>query len=506
MNTSTIESPLSQDDNFFSQDEKLLNNVHHVHLVHPPKISLDSAVDAANENTAEAIAVIESVLLVCGEEPEKLFKEAFLAAIKVIRKDVGLWAKYRVKLKRAKPSGVSLSDIDAATATPNDKANDSTASDLIDLVMESGELFFDGESDRSYFSGDIAGVDTTMAIDSKSFTDWLSFEYYSTTKAASNNRTGASASEMSIKQARFALCGIAKHEGGKQQVHMRIADINGGHYIAVCNDGLQVLEVTATGWRMLDKSPLKFWKPANAQSLPIPSAKGDYSKLWDYVNVIDHDRILILAWILECYRAATPNPVLLLTGGQGCAKSSSQNRLRELIDNNVVNLRSAPKAIEDIFVSSGCNWLVSFENMSNLTAQMQDALCVLATGGGFAARTLYTNAEETVIKAKRPVIINGISNVITAQDLTDRSVQIELQRVDYIEESIINANWAIDAPLIFGGILDLFVKTLEQLPKVNLDKPPRMADFTRLGEAMCVAMGKDAGYFTHIWVILHKGT
>ncbi|MGZ8190884.1 MAG: hypothetical protein ACXWTS_06600, partial [Methylococcaceae bacterium] len=141
----------------------------------------------------------------------------------------------------------------------------------------------------------------------------------------------------------------------------------------------------------------------------------------------------------------------------------------------------------------------SFENISHLTPKMQDALCTLATGGGFASRTLYTNSEETVIEVKRPVIINSIPNVITAQDLTDRSIHIELPRIEYREEAEINAAWEIAKPSIFGGLLDLFVKTLEQLPKVKLEKPPRMADFTRLGEAMAQALGHPPGVFDALY-------
>jgi hypothetical protein len=127
-----------------------------------------------------------------------------------------------------------------------------------------------------------------------------------------------------------------------------------------------------------------------------------------------------LAWILESFRADTPKPILALTGAQGSAKSSTQDKLRQSIDNTSVNLRGAPKTVKDVFVSAGCSRLVSYENLSHLAPAIQDAFCTLSTGGGNATRKFYTNEEENIIDVKRPIICNSIPSVLTAQDVTDR--------------------------------------------------------------------------------------
>lgn len=488
-----IESASEESTENFFLDGKLQNNVANVANV--ATFDIDAATDPAEDEKRTAIAEIENALAACSENPGVLMSLAFLDAVKIIRADPQQWAEWRVKIKAAKPSGVPLSDIDKATRPEgfNDDGSDSVASELIALVTEQGELFFDDQADSSYVSVSIDSVTHTLAIGSKNFVDWLSFSYYKATKRG--NEPGKSASEAAIKQAGFALSGIAKHEGDKQRVFLRTADHNGGHYIFIGDEDLRVIEVLPTGWRILEKDPVKFWKPSSAQALPIPQVGGDLSKLWEFVNIPEHDRLLVLAWMLEAFRAETPFPILALSGPQGSAKSSTGNKLRQLIDNNAVNLRSAPKSIEDVFVSAGCNWLACFENISHLSPAMQDALCTLATGGGYAARTLYTNKEESIIEAKRPVMINSIPNVITAQDAVDRTISIELPRIEYREEAEINAAWEQEKPAIFGGLLDLFVKTLEQLPRVKLTNPPRMADFTKLGEAMSQALGNQPGEF-----------
>ena len=133
---------------------------------------------------------------------------------------------------------------------------------------------------------------------------WVTtYAYYKATKGG--NLTGKSASEAAIKQAGFALSGIAKHDGEIVQVHLRVADKNGGHYIFIGDDDLQVIELLPTGWRVTNEAPVKFWMPGSMQSLPMPIKGGDLSQLWDFVNIPEPDRLLVLAWMLESFRANT---------------------------------------------------------------------------------------------------------------------------------------------------------------------------------------------------------
>lgn len=463
------------------------------HVTNVTTLNLNDAEIVKDEKLKDACKIIDEILILCKEQPGELMSPKFLDALKHIRKtDLKLATEYRVKIRQAKPSGVLMSDIDdSSNPSEGNGSGDSAAAELIQMVIDKGKLFYDPKTERAYVTASIDGLDSTMAIKSKQFIEWISFQYYST--------SGQSANEASIKQARFALSGIAKFDGEQQQVNLRVADYDGGHYIFLADEQLRTVEVLPTGWRIVEDSPVKFWKPSSMQPLPIPTRGGDLNLMWKFINVPEKDRPLVLAWILESYRSETPKPVLSLCGTQGSAKSSAQDKVRQLIDNSAVNLRSAPKSVQDIFVGAGCNWLVSYENLSHLSAPIQDAFCTLATGGGFAARALYSDDEESVIDAKRPIILNSIPPVVTAQDLTDRAICLELPRINYKEEVSLEKEWQVAMPSIFGGLLDLFVKTLKQMLNVKLSNPPRMADFTRLGEAMMQAQGQPDGAFTKLY-------
>lgn len=456
-------------------------------------LNLDDAEIVQDEVLQASCKVIDDTLAICTEQPGELMSPEFLDALKYIRKaDPKLATEYRVKIKRAKPNGVLMADIvDASNPNEGNGNSDSAATELIQMVIEKGKLSYDPKTECAYVTASIDGLYSTMAINGKQFIEWISFQYYTT--------SGQSANEASIKQARFALSGIAKFDGEQQQVNLRVADHNSGHYIFLADEQLRTVEVLPTGWHIVEDPPVKFWKPSSMQPLPIPKRGGDLDLIWKFINVRERDRQLLLAWILESYRSETPKPVLSLFGAQGSAKSSTQDKVRQLVDNSAVNLRSAPKSVQDIFVGAGRNWMVSYENLSHISAPIQDAFCTLATGGGFAARALYSDDEESVIEAKRPIIINSIPPVITAQDLTDRAICLELPQISYKEEMALEKEWQAAMPSIFGGLLDLFVETLKHLQKVKLINPPRMADFTRLGEAMMQAQGKSDGEFTKLY-------
>jgi len=161
-----------------------------------------------------------------------------------------------------------------------------------------------------------------------------------------------------------------------------------------------------------------------------------------------------------------------------------------------VMLRGRPKTVEDIYVSAKNNHLLSFENLSHITSDMSDALCTIATGGGTAGRTLYTNDEETILEAHNPVVINGIGAVVLRQDLLDRTISICLPTIEQRRtEEDLKEGIEKFLPSIFGGILTLFANTLAELVKVKIpaEELPRMADFALLGEAMGAAIGSNSG-------------
>ena len=123
---------------------------------------------------------------------------------------------------------------------------------------------------------------------------------------------------------------------------------------------------------------------------------------------------------------------------------------------------------------------LAFDNVSGLAPWISDALCRLATGGGFAVRQLYTDQDEVLFDAARPVILNGIEEIVTRPDLADRAVFLTLEPIPEERrrpEAELWSEFEAERPQILGALLNAVAVGLKRLPETRLEKLPRMADF-----------------------------
>ncbi|MBX9835323.1 MAG: hypothetical protein K2X65_04020, partial [Burkholderiaceae bacterium] len=368
------------------------------------------------------------------------------------------------------------------------ESKDSQASQLVAFVTERAELFHDVNGDSFAM---VTTVQETYRLTNVKFKRWLMAEFY--------QASGKAARDQSVREAMQVLDGLAQHYGEQKAVHIRVAQVGAALFVDLAQPASDMAaKIEAGQWALVQDHEVRFLRPDTMRALPTPVAGGDISALWRFVNVPEGSRLLVLAWLLESLRPDGAFPVLELLGEAGSAKSTTQRILRMLIDPNASNLRSPPKSVEDVFVSAGMNWIVSFENVSHLPAPMQDAMCVLATGGGYAKRKQYTDADESVINVMRPVVLNGIAACITAHDLIDRSVCVEPQRIQTRrEDGDIQREFDAAYPALVASLFQLMARTLATLPSTRLPDGEniRMAGFARLGVAMERALGEPEGEF-----------
>jgi hypothetical protein len=184
--------------------------------------------------------------------------------------------------------------------------------------------------------------------------------------------------------------------------------------------------------------------------------------------------------------------VLCLHGEQGTAKSTTARLLRDLVDPYKARLRRMPSTDQDLMIAAHNSWVAAFDNLSHIEPALSDALCCLATGGGYSTRKLYTNEDEVIFDVCRPVILTAIEEVATRPDLLDRAIVVQLPVMDSRQrraEKQLDALFAQARPRILAGLLHGLTTALANQGQVALPELPRMADFAQWAAAAMPAFG-----------------
>src|SRR5581483_10769158 len=182
----------------------------------------------------------------------------------------------------------------------------------------------------------------------------------------------------------------------------------------------------------------------------------------------------------------------------GSGKSWTANRLRDLVDPNEAASRAEPREPRDLVIAARNSWILSLDNVSSLPGWLSDGLCRLATGSGFATRELFTDEDEVLFTATRPMIVNGIGDVVTRSDLLDRSLLVTLQPIPderRRDERELLRGFADVRPRVLGALLDAVSAALRDRDRITLNRAPRMADFAHWAAAAESALGWAAGTF-----------
>jgi hypothetical protein len=375
---------------------------------------------------------------------------------------------------------VEKAQLQQAAKAEADRGKHRPAKDSLIELAQDAELFHtpDGTAYADFMAN---GHRETWPIRSKGFRRWLGRSYYEQTQSAPNAEAMQAA--LGIIEAR------AHYDAPERSVSTRIAGLESRIYIDCCNNTWQAVEVDEDGWRILDEPPVRFRRANGMLPLPIPARGGDIKALRRYLNLNDSQQgmaeskfVLAVSVLLSYLRPRGPYPVLVLAGEQGACKSTFAAVIRALIDPNASALRALPREDRDLFIAAINGWLLAFDNVSTLPDWISDTLCRLSTGGGFATRQLYSDSDEILFDAMRPIILNGIEDFVGRPDLADRSVFLTLEPMPDLTRQSELEFWSAfekDKPQILGAILDMVVHGLKYLPDVRLNRTPRMADFAR---------------------------
>ncbi|SFH52531.1 hypothetical protein SAMN04488020_12010 [Palleronia marisminoris] len=332
----------------------------------------------------------------------------------------------------------------------------------------------------------------SLELTSSSFKQLLAYETYRT--------TGKAPPAAKLDDMQRQMIGQARFEGATRPVFTRIG--RNGDAIVLDLGGADCARatITANGWRVDSGNEPRFVRSPSASALPMPLPEsGDVALLKRFVNAASEDDFrLMVAWLLGCLRPEGPYPLLILSGEQGSAKSTTSKVLRSLVDPSTLSTRSLPQDEHNLVIAARGTHVLAFDNISRIKGSMADALCRLATGGGFATRKLHSDSDEVLFDATRPSLLNGIPDLAERADLADRAITLTLPSIAENRRAFEGEFWdqfEEVRPRILAGLLDATSGALERHDSVTLQDRPRLADFARWVTAAEPSLGWPPGAF-----------
>ena len=401
-----------------------------------------------------------------------------------------------------------------------DQGEPSLAQILVELVLEKCIKLLKDEFNVPHIIVMINNYYHTLPIDSIKFERFLRRLY-------SETYDGKIAYTESIKGAISQLEAIADCNGETIPLHLRVAwgnpDTTDSIYYDLSDDKNRVVKITKDGWRIEENQIEVLFRKYNhlkPQVEPITyqdARDGKDSKMFDEFislfnlksnkeNTIEDIKLLLKCYVISLFIPEIQKPIKALHREQGGAKSTFQELVKMLVDPSIITTLTFPRDSNEFIQQLSHNYIAYYDNISTIPDWISDLFCRAVTGNSASKRGLYTNDDDFYYNFKRIIGINGIDLAATKADLLDRSIIIELERIDKKNRKKIKKIWEKFnqlKPYVLKYIFDILAKVLrykEEHGEIEFpDGQNRLADWEEYCEIISRCMDNPDWEFQRVY-------
>ncbi len=364
---------------------------------------------------------------------------------------------------------------------PEEKTGKQSIADLLlEVATQPGVEYWKTPDGVAYADVLVDGIRQTYPLRRRQFKLWLSHQLHKKHSKQPNSEA--------LQTCLGSLEAKALFDGQERKVWQRLGQADGKIYLDLGTQDWKAVEVSTTGYRVIDSRdcPVRFTRSDGNLPLPIPEPGGNLQDLWTLLPVKAESKPLLLGFLIFCLIPTGDKPILVLSGPKGSGKSTVAQVLKRLVDPGKGALLPAVGDRRQMAVTASNRWLLIFDNLTSLTTEQQDTLCCTSTGAGFSTRTLHTDLDETFVEYTRPQILTSVDLIPTRSDLLDRCVLVGLDRIsddDRLTDEELEERIDSLAPKLLGALLDCVSEGLKNLAATRPGKLPRMASFARFAIA-----------------------
>jgi hypothetical protein len=297
--------------------------------------------------------------------------------------------------------------------------------------------------------------------------------------------------------------------GPTEEVYLRVAGHDEAIYLDLCNDAWEAIRVTAGGWEVIpsEEVPVRFVRSVYMSPLPYPARDGSLDDLKALITIpeatSEESFSLITSWLVQALAPCPGDyPILVLLGSHGTSKTTQTEILRTLVDPLASDHEPEESyySVHNLFVDVEKSWILAIDNVDTLPSKLSNNLARISSGAGMKLREFFTMRESTVFKGKRPIILNGISQVVRKSDILSRCLLIDLPPIPNKYRRKDRELWAEfkeKQPGILGALLDGVAAGLANRESVVLadEHKSRLIDFDEWAVACEPGLGLESGTY-----------
>ncbi len=347
----------------------------------------------------------------------------------------------------------------------------------------------------------------TFQVHSRRFVDWLSNEYLNHINLDE------------IKNVEFFKCiadaiySHAQTNGAKvTKIHTRVAQLKDEIWYDVANPDGTVIKITSSSIKNIHldlKSPI-FRKNQSLQAQVLPKYDDEKAldKLADLLKISQKDKLVFKVNLIALFLEAYPIPLIVIGGPTGCFKTTTTSFIKRIVDptgsQKEDNVSNIPQKIDDLILHLYNRYLVSLDNVSNISKEQSDVFCRAITGNTNSKRKLYTNEDESILSFTRKIVLNGIVPYLDYPDLQTRLLIYERESADdknRLTEEELNEKFEKLLPNVLGHIFSILKGALfwHKSLKNEIKPQTRMSDFEVYGETIARVMGANDNDFLNAY-------
>jgi energy-coupling factor transporter ATP-binding protein EcfA2 len=324
---------------------------------------------------------------------------------------------------------------------------------------------------------------------SRDFMSWVTLQYY--------ELYGTTPSIVNVRNAINLLSAFNQFGSPRTDTYNRVARCDESIIYDLTNDKWQAVNINKSGWNLIPCPPFfRRYTHCREQITPISSESTDIDRIFNYINIKNNQRSLFVALLVSYFIPDIPHPVMVIYGERGSGKSTASKIVKEIVDPSILQACTIPQDKNDMYQLLHHHWYVGFDNITALNTDISDIICRAVTGEGIFKRKLFSDSDDITYSYRRCIGLNGTSLMVTREDLLDRSLLFELERIEgkaRLEERSIWPDFERNKAYILGSVFTILSRALSLVDKIQLDELPRMADFAKWGFAITEAIKEGTG-------------